>query len=420
MRLLLVSATAGLSETGMTRDDSSKRAKGAAGVTACDQAIADEKDNFRRVQLGMAKAIHLGEEKNWAFAATTAHSAPALMEKASTDWALKKSAAASASYVEAVMLLRAGKYSEAEAAAMASAEVADLEVSAMQRALRLMRFDRSMSPRKATMLNRIFRYVPSEGALVTSIFAEAGDYKSAVATIDSLDAIFGALLKEHKINAGAEAQAGLYLAMAGDAIGARKRLQIAREKVSRDVADGTAVKYAVSAAAADETIAAAEVAIALAEGRNDDARRLLGARERWSLVAQGVVADLVGRVAAVTAEKDRTGLVAKEEQALWAEARDGRLKLLNENDNHLWAATYHLTVDQRYAELGSSVWTATKKSKFLIKSKDTEPRLEVLTTGARGYGIQAGEALLLHAALMAKRAGRTGFYRGAFCEVASI
>src|SRR5437879_1924306 len=55
-RLLLLTATAGISEAAMRKDDAAKRAKGAAGVAACDQAIASESDAYRRVQLGLAKA----------------------------------------------------------------------------------------------------------------------------------------------------------------------------------------------------------------------------------------------------------------------------------------------------------------------------------------------------------------------------
>src|SRR5438445_12267925 len=51
-RLLLVTATAGISEAAMSRDNADKRAKGAAGVAACDQAIASEGAASRQGQLG--------------------------------------------------------------------------------------------------------------------------------------------------------------------------------------------------------------------------------------------------------------------------------------------------------------------------------------------------------------------------------
>ena len=85
LRLALVTATAGLSEAGMASDDAGKRAKGAAGVAACDAAVARESDNFRRTQLALARSLHFAEDKKWVEAAAAARAAPATLDGKSTD-----------------------------------------------------------------------------------------------------------------------------------------------------------------------------------------------------------------------------------------------------------------------------------------------------------------------------------------------
>jgi hypothetical protein len=410
MRLLLVTATAGISEAGMSSDDAGKRVKGAAGAEACTQAIGAEGDNYRRVQLALARSIHFGEDKNWAAAVDAARAVPDGIAGNSTDWALAKSAKATGKLMEATMLARQGHYEDAEQAAVEAGEVSDLEVINLQRAISLMGFDRVMTPRKRAVLERAFRVFPGAGYVIASHFAEAGDYAAAVKTLDALDGVFNLFVKEPGKTASTEAQAALFLAMAGDVTGAQARLASARTEAANDAADGTAQKYAVSAAKADEAIAAAQVALALAEHRDADARRLFGARERWALIPQGVAASLAGRVAAVTAPAERTGLLAKGEDGLWAEVRQARAKLLGEEaaDKMLWALTNRLTVDQRYTELSGQVWSATRKPKLLIKGK-ADDRFELLSIATRAYGAQAGEALMLHAALIARARGQQGF-----------
>jgi len=410
MRLLLVTATAGISEAGMASDDAGKRLKGADGAAACAQAIASEGDNYRRVQLALARAIHLGEDKNWAAAVEAARAVPGVIAPDSTDWALAKSAKATARLLEATLLAQQGRHAEAEEALVAAGEAGEMEVTNLQRAVRLMGFDRTMTPRKKAVLDRAFRVMPSEGLVIASHFAEAGDYASAVATIDALTQVFDLFAKEPGKTASFESQAGLFLAMGGDVAGARARLAVARAEAAKDAADGSAQKYAVAAAKADEAIAATEVALAIADKRDADARRLFAARERWALIPQGVAATLAGRVAAVTPAAERTGLLAKGDAGLWAETREARAKLLAEEaaEKMQWALTNRLTVDRRYTELSSQVWSATKKPKLLLKGKPGD-RIEILSIMTRAYGAQAGEALMLHAALIARTRGKQGF-----------
>src|SRR5689334_9567041 len=88
LRVLLVTATAGISEAGMAKDNVEKRAKGAAGVAACDQAMASEGDAYRRIQLALARSLHFGEDQKWAEAAAAAKVVPAQLRDHAGDWGL--------------------------------------------------------------------------------------------------------------------------------------------------------------------------------------------------------------------------------------------------------------------------------------------------------------------------------------------
>lgn len=72
------------------------------------------------------------------------------------------------------------------------------------------------------------------------------------------------------------------------------------------------------------------------------------------------------------------------------------------------AASPPLQVDDRYASAANAVWTGDRKPKMLVKGKP-DARVELLSSGVRVAGIPAGEAVLLHAALIARTRQKQGF-----------
>ena len=91
-RLLLLTATAGLSEAAMASDKENGRVAGVGGAAACDAALQSEGDGFRRAQLGLAKALHLGEAGQYDAAAAAARAVPSLITTQAGDWSLMRSA----------------------------------------------------------------------------------------------------------------------------------------------------------------------------------------------------------------------------------------------------------------------------------------------------------------------------------------
>jgi hypothetical protein len=409
MRLLLVTATAGISEAGMSRDDASKRVKGAGGVALCDQAIATEGDAYRRIQLGIAKSLHYAEDKKWEEAAAAARAAPSLNTK--TDWGLEKSSIGTARYLEALFLIRAGKIAQAETVAWDGVQATGLDVITLQRMGRFIGLSRTMTPEKRAALEKMRRYYPDSSMRVSSAFADAGDYAAAADSIRGMEASVDAFLKEPVLASGAHSLLATYAAMSGDVPAATTQLKIAKTSLDKDRSEGDAASDPSSFAAREDAVAFAEAAIAQASGNSVEAAKLLAARGSWPAIPAGLVARLVGKVAPQVPEKDRTGIVAKGEDALWKEALDARLAVLRNSDKDagLWSMTGMFAQDVNYQRLaGQALTGTTAKPKWLVKAK--EPRnFDVISSGLNARGWESGEGVLYHAALIAQQRGKQGF-----------
>jgi hypothetical protein len=409
MRLLLVTATAGISEAGMSKDDASKRVKGSAGSAACDQAIGSEGDAYRRIQLGFAKSLHFAEDKKWDEAAAAARAAPSLTTKA--DWGLDKSSTGTARYLEALFLIRAGKVEQGEVVAWDGVQKAGLDVITLQRMGRFIGLSRTMTPEKRASLEKMRRYYPDSSMRVSSAFADAGDYAAAADSIRGVEASVDAFLKEPVLASGAHSLLAAYAAMRGDVPTATAQLKIAKTALDKDRSEGDAASEPSSFAAREDAVAFAEAAIAQASGNHAEAAKLLAARGSWPAIPAGLVARLVGKVAPQVPEKDRMGVVAKGEDALWKEALEARLAVLRnaDKDAGLWSLTGMFAQDVNYQRLAGQALTGmTAKPKWLVKAK--EPRnFDVIATGVNAQGWEAGEGVLYHAALIAQQRGKQGF-----------
>lgn len=412
MRLLLVTATAGISEAGMSRDDAEKRAKGVAGVAACDQALASEGDGYRRIQLALARPLHFGEDKKWEDAAVAAQAVPQQLGARAADWGLSKSATSTAHYLQAVYLIRAGRVAEAEAAAWDGVREAGLDVVTLQRMSKFAWLSRTISPEKRAALMTMQRYLPDTSLRVATAFGEAGDFAAASSTVRGLDSIIQAFAKEPKPITGTHALLAGYSAMNGDIETAKAEYAIAKTAFEKDRAEGDAASKPTEFARNEELLAFAEAAMATASGDSAQAAKLLAARGAWPNIAAGVVARLVGRIAPEIPERDRQGVVAKGEEALWKEALEARIAVLtnSEKDDSLWAVTGLLAQDVNYQKLAKQAESGSSaKPKWLLKPGKEPRNFDIISTSFNVQGWEAGEGILYHAALIAKARGKQGF-----------
>lgn len=410
-RLLLLTATAGISEAAMTGDNDRSRAKGEAGVAACNAAIEAEGDAYRRAQLGLARSIHWAEQEKWDEAIRAARDVPQLLPSNSADWALSRTTETAAANLEAQWLVRAGKLAEAEEAQSRAVIRAGADALAMQRSAHYLRLTRTMSPAKRSAYEAMLRYSPQFSSVIINGYADAGDYAAARKTMAAYYAVAKSMYKKPPSEAEDLALDGAFAAMAGDAATARPQIEKARAAFAKERAAGTV--DGGYAATIDEQLSFAEAALAQAEGRVADARRLLGQRSLWGNVAPGMVVDLIERLMPGLPEAERVGIFGGDTKKLWNESVAARVAAVSEEKftKRAWQSLVELVVDRHYAPMARQVASgSTAKPKWLLKPDKSDPLpFDVLSVDGRFWGPMINEPMMLHAALIAKARGKSGF-----------
>ena len=410
-RLLLLTATAGLSEAAMAGDKADGRVSGVAGAAACDAALQSEGDGFRRAQLGLAKALHLGEAQQYDAAATAAHAVPSLITTQAGDWSLMRTTEVAAANIEAWSLMRAGKLAEAETVQARAAVRAGADALALQRTANYLRLTRTMSEPKRKSYLHLMRYAPQFGTVALHGFADAGDYRAARTAIRAIYALDKAMYKTPPSQSEYEAMDAAFAAMDGNAVDARRLVDQARLSFARERSEGTFSSPA-SASAVDEHLAFAEAATAMAEGKAGEARRLIGQRSLWGGISPGMVTDLVTRLRADAPAGDRPGILAGEPTVSWNDFSAARVKALGEEaqTKRMWTSLTELMVDKHYAPLAGQLASGTgPKPKWLMKPfKDVPLKFELVTVTGRFYGPAVNEPMMLHAAYIARARGKQG------------
>ena len=410
-RLLLLTATAGLSEAAMAGDKADGRVSGAAGAAACDAALQSEGDGYRRAQLGLAKAIHLGEAAQWDSAAAAARAVPSLIAAQAGDWSLTRSTETAAAGIEAWALARAGKMAEAETVQARAVVRAGADALALQRTASYLRLTRTMSEPKRKAYFHLMRFAPQFQTVALYGFADAGDYRSARTAIRATYGLHKAMYAKAPPQSQFEAMEASYAAMDGNAADARRLLDAARASFARDRSEGN-FNGPENASSVDEDLAFAEAATAMAEGKMADARRLIGQRSLWGGIAPGMVTDLVTKLRADAPAGDRPGILAGDPAASWSDFTNARIKMMGEEaeTKRLWKSLTELMVDKHYAPLAKQAATgAGPKPKWLMKPiKDIPLKFELVSVTGAFYGPAINEPMMLHAAYIARARGKQG------------
>ncbi len=410
-RLLLVTATAGLSEAAMSGDKETGRVSGAAGAAACDAALQSEGDGYRRAQLGLAKALHLGEAEQWDAAAAAARAVPSLISAQAGDWSLMRTTETAAANIEAWALARAGKLAEAETVQARAVLRAGADALALQRTASYLRLTRTMSEPKRQAYFHLMRYAPQFQTVALYGFTDAGDYRAARTSIRAIYALDKAMYKKSPPQSEFEAMEASYAAMDGNAADARRLLDAARLSFARDRSEGVFSSPA-NASSVDENLAFAEAATAMAEGKMADARRLIGQRSLWGGIAPGMVTDLVTRLRAEAPAGDRPGILASDPGVSWSDFSNARIKIMGEEaeTKRLWKSLTELMVDKHYAPLAKQAASgAGPKPKWLMKPiKDIPLKFELVSVTGAFYGPAINEPMMLHAAYIARARGKSG------------
>lgn len=414
--LLAITATGGIvgglvgaPETG----DVGKRLKGAEGVAACEQAFARETDTMRKVQLQLARGVHRVEAKAYEDALVDIRTASGVAGTQAEEGDFRRTIGLSAMELEAATLVRMGKPAEAEAVALAMAEVAPYDVLNQLRALPYAGLTAKMTPAKQAYFERLVKIYPT--ALFSRYEARLwdGDFVGAAADLERFDTLHKAFFDEAEPMTLSLARRAAAYMLAGDMKRSEEVAVAARAAVEKLIRSGKASESAAVIAQAEELLDFQAVGRKLAEGRVAEARAAFAARSRWLAPKAPAVAVLTERLRAGAAPSELTGALARTPAEIIAEGLAIEAAAIAEPANEAKALFGALRPYQRNAHSAytRAVWK-TDKSRYLVKKTEKAKYNGDLMFIYGAYGQAGGEAMLLHAALLARHRGFDGFMMG--------
>lgn len=415
-QIVAITATAGISGA-LTNDLGSvdKRLSGLEGVAACDAALAEEGNEHRRAELGIAKAIHFIEAGNLDAALTAARAVPTLAGKLAEDSGFRMSLGAAASVLEADILLRKGQPRDAELAAARASNAAGYEVAALQKIQRYLLLTDQFGPEKRKAMEFGARVLPQNLQRRAEYHGWAGEYREAAEDVAALfDIWLGILGDEYKFGMDLMAERAAYLAVGGDMDASNKLAEEASGALTRYAASADAEKGQVLIARADELLAFQRIVRLTSEGNPARARQLFGARERWLYVPDPLAVEMTRRLRQGAPADALVGILEQEPDKLRQKGLATRAAAITDNEESV-KALYTLALwdvsSKTLAGSSNPTWKTGAKPRFLLKpsKKDKPVAFEILSTDLRLYGREAGVALLLHAALIAKDRQMPGF-----------
>ena len=392
--------------------DLNKRVDGDAGVAACAKALAHDTNDLRRAQLTLAKAIHQMEARRYDAAIADAHGLAAAAPTRSAEPGFQRSLGLAALEIEAAALVRLGRPAEAEAVALRMGAAAPYDVFNQVRAAAYVGLTPDLTPAKRAWFDQAVRLWPDFLGREAAVDQWAGRYEPASDRLADLVSValgydpdpepppLPLITAARAVSLMAAGRQDLSDALADQG----------RAEVEGMVRDGKAQAQQNTVAQAQELLDFQAIGRQLAQGHAPEARAAFAAHAHWFSPTPPAVAWLGGRLRDGAPAAQLTGSLAVDPARLRADWFANRLKAMAEDKKavaNLWPAVRYRPPNA-FNNLPPAVWN-TAKSPLIVKRtpKDTYKGEVILITGFQNEA--ASEAILLHAALLARARGKTGF-----------
>lgn len=396
------------------RDAARYRKSGNDGAEACARAMREATDPAYRAYLGLVRSVHLIEARDFEAALAAAREVP--QGALAQDRGFQRTIGSSARYLEAEALVRLGRVEEAEDAALDSALMAGMDVVASSRAILFARLTPRMTERKRRFIARLAGFNSAFLDDIAEIQAWAGDFAGAAESIAAMEAV---MTVERQGNPAAfGAITATYAMLAGDLPRANAeagRSRAALERVGARISPKT--RNAI-----ERMLDFVAMGAALAAGRGDEAQAMFARRSDWvsdsttyyrepdwlELRPPAVIAMLRRFAGAGIAVSGVAGSpLALGPEGLAAETFRRRIAYIASPDRvsdilpsiQLWAT------EAAYRRAAALAWQVGESPRFLRR----EGGAEAISTLPDLTGITANDALLLHAALIARSRNKRGF-----------
>lgn len=413
--LFLITATGGvvggLVGAPETADDG-KKAKAEAGVAACTAALAEEKEELRRVQLTLARGIHQIEAKNYEAALADIRSISTVAPVKSQERGFQRSLGLSALELEAATLVRMGRSKEAEEAALRMAQIAPWDILNLTRVRRYVSLTPDMSPAKRAFYDTYVRILPA--GLLSRYEAKqwAGDWVGSADDLKMVLAVQSSFWAgDPRVEPAISARLAVALMLAGDMESSNAMAADVRKAVDEMVKSGKALEQQAEVGQAEELLDFQAIGRQFTEGKVKEARTAFAARSRWLSPSAPAVVLMTARLRAGAAPAELTGALARDPDQLRTDALAAEAGKIIESESAsqvLYAAIRPYARASNYNPYTRSVWN-TAKSRYVLKRSGKEKHNGEVVFVYGAMNAAGGEAILLHCALMARARGKSGF-----------
>lgn len=390
--------------------DGTKRLFAQRGVAACDKLLDDptkETNGLRRLPLILARAAHRIEAKDYQAAiadVTKARGEAQALGLAGNPY-FDRSMGLSFDLLESQAMLRMGDAKAAQqlslrnALSMPYSYYAGLTSRPYGTFLRTLGAEEEQYFRNMSRINGGYSGAFADRLEEVGRFAEAADWREDIIT---------AMTALDTANQGSWtfANAAISHALAGNWDKAVARAAQARGNMERLVSQG---KPESDQSAVIERLDLYDVLLLAHQGKLDDARRNFAARSQWIVPSFGSILATNAMLRKGARLDQMFGSLAMTPDSLWKKREaDAMAKILEADTNNRVLFSFILPYAKitDYERISKQVWDA-GKSKLISKEPLKGSRFHVLHIYADA--LTQPEALLLHAALLAKARGYRGF-----------
>lgn len=390
--------------------DPSKRLFGERGVAACSKLLDDPKEEtngLRRLPLILARAIHHIETKD--YDAALADTGKAQAESEALGLAdnpyFERSLGLSIDLLRSRALFMKGDAEGARKAGLADMTAMPFTLYAGLASSSYAPFNRSMSEEEDRYLQTMQHLTGVWGAAYAARLEEVGRFSEAARIRDDVIVTFEKLSTQDK-DTGPLIHAAIAHGLAGDWAGAQGLADRAQRNFDERRAAGKPENDSTTLIEALDFFGILKM---IHEGKLDEARRNFAARSRWLAPSFGAMLKVNAMLREGAGPEQLFGALEATPDELWAKREaDQRAIILevNANNRTLFSFILPYASIKDYEAQSKQVWRADKSR---IISKEVMKDSEYFRMWIDADSLTQPESLLLHAALLAKHKGYTGF-----------
>ncbi len=413
--VVLITGTLGLFHPG-ERGDVNKRLEGEPGVVACDRALTENTTSLRKAQLVLARAIHHIEAKQYDAALADLETVATTAGAQAEEPGFKESLGLTTMELRAAVLVREGKAAEASQVAMSMAAAAPYDVNNLARAQRYLLITPNLTADKAQYLDQLVKMMP-EGLVERSSAHEwAGDFAAAADDMAALIDLDNGVWPDQAPPIGPTIRRSIQLALAGDVAQSDALANAAQGAIDSETPKGKIDES--QASNFQESLDFRGIAVLAAKGQFAQARAAFKSRSRWLGPWAPEVAYLTEKLRLGAPSAELTGALARDPDEIRAEALETYIAHCigvgperEANQATLYGAVRPYINSSDYRPLGWIAWQANNSRLLHARTGKEFFQGEMITMIGQPPNqlVPESEAILLHAAVIAKARGVQGF-----------